>query len=88
MKALTERHPAHPLDSDCIMRAGELGNEMFFIEEGLLEVLDVQGQGVCILGPGAYFGENALFRAVIRTTNVKSVSVGTLLVLGRKDLRT
>jgi len=79
--------PCAPFGSDCVMKSGELGNEMFFIEDGLVEVFDSQGQAVCILGPGAYFGENALFRPVVRSTSIQAVSVGTLLVLGRTELR-
>jgi CRP-like cAMP-binding protein len=65
------------------MQKGELGGEMFFIEDGLVEVLDAQGQGVCLLSEGAYFGENALFQTVIRSIDVQAVSMGILIVLRR-----
>ena len=67
------------------MKVGELGNEMFFIEEGLVEVLDAQGQGVCLLREGDYFGENALFQTVIRSIDVQAMSMGILIVLRRED---
>ena len=67
------------------MQKGELGSEMFFIEDGLVEVLDAQGQGVCLLSEGAYFGENALFQTVIRSIDVQAVSMGILIVLRRED---
>lgn len=44
------------LPSDMILKEGELGNEMFFLTEGTVEVL-LKNREAIVLKEGAYFGE-------------------------------
>ena len=66
-----------------IVRKGRQGDCMYFIAEGLVEVV---GAGVQ-LGPGAFFGEMALLGDGTRTATVSAVVQSTLLVLDLTDYR-
>jgi voltage-gated potassium channel len=66
-----------------IVRKGRQGDCMYFIAEGLVEVV---GAGVQ-LGPGAFFGEMALLGDGTRTASVTAVVPSTLLVLDLTDYR-
>ena len=70
---------------DYLMQAGELSSEMFFIEEGVVQVETMQHEPLALLGEGAYAGENALFGPVVRSTNIYGFSVGTVLTLCSSD---
>jgi voltage-gated potassium channel len=69
-----------------IIRRGRVGDCMYFIAEGEVEV-DVEPAPVR-LGVGAFFGELALLGDSIRTANVSTVKHSTLLVLDLADFRT
>ena len=66
-----------------IVRKGRQGDCMYFIAEGLVEVV---GAGVQ-LGSGAFFGEMALLGDGTRTATVTAVVPTTLLVLELTDYR-
>jgi CRP-like cAMP-binding protein len=72
-----------------IFHMGELGDTFYIIESGEVEVLapDLRGQQAVInrLGPGEFFGEIALLRAVPRTATIRVVSTTRLLGLSRED---
>lgn len=55
-----------------LIQEGDLGAEMYMIEEGELEVL-VQGQLTNRLLPGSVFGELALLHGIPRTATVRAV---------------
>lgn len=55
-----------------LIQEGDLGAEMYMIEEGELEVL-VQGQFTNKLLPGSVFGELALLHGIPRTATVKAI---------------
>lgn len=69
-----------------VIRRGKIGDCMYFIAEGEVEV-DVKPNPVR-LGPGAFFGELALLGDSIRTANVSTTQHSTLLVLDLADFRT
>jgi voltage-gated potassium channel len=69
-----------------VIRRGKVGDCMYFIAEGEVEV-DVEPAPVR-LGVGAFFGELALLGDLIRTANVGTTKDSTLLVLDLADFRT
>jgi voltage-gated potassium channel len=75
--------PIDVTERTVIVRKGRQGDCMYFIAEGLVEVV---GAGVQ-LGPGAFFGEMALLGDGTRTATVSAVVQSTLLVLDLTDYR-
>ena len=69
-----------------IIRRGKVGDCMYFIAEGEVQV-DVRPQPVH-LAAGAFFGELALLGDSIRTANVVTTRPATLLILDLADFRT
>src|SRR3954453_9426056 len=68
-----------------IMRKGQVGDCMYFIATGEVEV-DLPGKKVT-LGEGAFFGEMALLGNNVRGANVTTTKVTRLLVLDLVDFR-
>jgi voltage-gated potassium channel len=67
-----------------IIRLGELGDDMFFIAKGQVDVL-VPGHAdpVATLGSGAFFGEIALLLSTPRTATVRAIDYCDLYRLDR-----
>ncbi len=74
-----------------VFHMGEMGDTFFVIEVGEVEVLapemgNHQSVGVINrLGPGDFFGEIALLRAVPRTATIRTVTNTRLLAISRED---
>jgi voltage-gated potassium channel len=68
-----------------IIRKGKVGDCMYFIAEGEVEV-DLPGKKV-LLGEGAFFGEMALLGNNLRSANITTTQVSKLLVLDLVDFR-
>jgi CRP-like cAMP-binding protein len=72
-----------------VFHMGEMGDTFYIIETGEVEVLapDVKGSPNVLnrLGPGDFFGEIALLRAVPRTATIRVVAPVRLLALSRRD---
>ena len=68
---------------DILFHEGEHGNEMYFVLNGHLLVLDKSGEVVVELKEGDYFGEVALFRNQPRTATVKAVTYCDLYSLNK-----
>jgi voltage-gated potassium channel len=69
-----------------VIRRGRVGDCMYFIAEGEVEV-EISPTPVR-LGAGAFFGELALLGDSIRTANVSTSKASTLLILDLVDFRT
>jgi len=69
-----------------VIRRGRVGDCMYFIAEGEVEV-ELRPAPVR-LGAGAFFGELALLGDSIRTANVSTTQPTTLLILDLADFRT
>jgi CRP-like cAMP-binding protein len=65
---------------DEIVRQGDAGERFFIVDRGSVEVL-VDGEHVREEGPGGFFGEIALLRAVPRTATVRAIGETELLAL-------
>ncbi|MBN1991143.1 MAG: cyclic nucleotide-binding domain-containing protein [Anaerolineae bacterium] len=73
-----------------VFHMGEMGDTFYVIEMGEVEVLapDMREQSVGVinrLGPGDFFGEIALLRAVPRTATIRTVTPTRLLAISRED---
>jgi voltage-gated potassium channel len=68
-----------------IIRKGQVGDCMYFIASGEVEV-DLPGKKVT-LGDGAFFGEMALLGNNLRSANIVTTRVSQLLVLDLVDFR-
>ncbi len=65
-----------------IVRKGDLGDEMYLVEQGMVQVVD-NGKVLATLMPGDLFGEIALFLNVPRTASVVGLTEGKLIPIGR-----
>jgi CRP-like cAMP-binding protein len=60
--------------------------EMYFIHDGTAEVLAADGRTLATLGPGEFFGEDALLTDAPRNANVHATTPLLLYVLAKTDL--
>ncbi|KAI9335327.1 cyclic nucleotide-binding-like protein [Obelidium mucronatum] len=67
---------------DVIFQAGELGNEMYFLKDGTVDIL-VRGSTVSSLASGTFFGEVALIANIPRTASAHASSSCHLFKLTR-----
>jgi len=76
---------------ELIIRAGEIGSELFVIERGSVEVLAKRKEGpearVAALNAGQFFGESALLADELRSATVRASSECQLLVIQAAALR-
>ena len=76
------------MSGDDIMIRGEIGQEMFLLERGIVDIIDSDEQTiVASLGPGAWFGEIALQHKTLRTATIRAHTDGNLFVLHRDDFQ-
>lgn len=64
-----------------IINFGEIGQEMYFVSHGSVEILTAEGKWLANLNSGAFFGEKALLEESKRTAIVKTLSYCSLLRL-------
>lgn len=74
-------------EGDYIIRFGDLGQEMFFIESGTVEVIGKDNKTVfATLQPGGFFGETGLVFRAERMANIRAASICVCYVLTKDDL--
>lgn len=74
-------------DGETIVRQGEMGDCMFVIQEGSVEVLREEGgrtYRLTELGPGEFFGEMALCEKEPRSATVRAVGEVRALTVDRR----
>ncbi len=59
-------HPAGAV----IVREGDPGDRMFFVQSGRVRVLKAEGVALAEFGPGEFFGEMSLVESVVRSASV------------------
>lgn len=75
-------------DGEYIVREGEIGNCLFVIQSGKVEVVRRSGDkefSLAVLGPGDFFGEMALFDREVRSASVRALGEVWALTLERKS---
>ncbi|KAJ3396966.1 hypothetical protein HDU92_001257 [Lobulomyces angularis] len=77
--------PCYYINGDRILEAGDVGNEMYFIFAGIVEIL-VGGKVVAKLNEGSFFGEVALLGQVPRTATIQAHTNCILFSLHRLDM--
>lgn len=70
---------------DTIIRIGELGDEMFVIGHGIVDVILEDGSTVAQLHEGQFFGEAALLKETTRNANVRASTYTDLYRLSKDD---
>ncbi len=79
-----EMHSVVFTPGDFILRAGEPGGDMYFINRGRVEVLGPDGRTIYdVLGDGDYFGEIALVLHQPRTASVRALDYCDLYQLDK-----
>ena len=73
------------LEDDYVIRDGEVGNEMYFLLKGNVQVIDPEGGIIADLPAGSFFGEMALVYNEKRNASVRASNTCELLVLTRKS---
>jgi CRP-like cAMP-binding protein len=76
-------------DGEEIIRQGEMGNCMYVIQSGRVEVLQSGEFGVqhlAFLGAGDFFGEMAVFEQEKRSATVRSAGESRVLKVDKKTL--
>jgi glucose-6-phosphate 1-dehydrogenase len=68
-----------------LMRKGEVGQRMYFLLHGEVDVLDGDGRVLNTLGPGSFFGEMALLLAEPRTASIRTRQQCDLFALDKAD---
>jgi CRP-like cAMP-binding protein len=77
--------PVTFLPDDYVIRAGEAGQEMYFIEHGATAVMSADGRMTyAVLSNGDYFGEACLLKAEKRSATIRALSYCDCLILSRK----
>jgi flavin-dependent dehydrogenase len=74
---------------DVIIRQGEVGNSMYVIQDGYVEVIkEAGGQEVqlAVLGKDDFFGEMAIFEKEVRGATVRTVGTARILTIDSKNL--
>jgi CRP-like cAMP-binding protein len=76
-------------DGEVIIRQGEVGDCMYVIQEGKVEIIhESQGMEIQLQvhGPGAFFGEMALFDKDVRSATVRALGEAKVLTVDKKNL--
>lgn len=74
---------------DYIVHVGEYANEMYFIQQGEVEVLATDNKTViAILPEGTYFGEVGLLLTEKRTVTVRALTFCVFQVITKEDFDT
>lgn len=75
-------------DGDVIIRQGDVGDCMYVIQEGKVEViLESHGHEIQLQvhGPGAFFGEMAIFDKAVRSATVRALGEAMVLTVDKKN---
>ncbi len=75
-------------DGEVIVRQGEVGDCMYVIQEGQVEVvLEMDGEEVrlALRGEGEFFGEMAIFEHEVRMATVRALGQARVLTIDKKN---
>ncbi|XP_014679893.1 PREDICTED: potassium/sodium hyperpolarization-activated cyclic nucleotide-gated channel 2-like [Priapulus caudatus] len=66
---------------DIIIKEGTIGTKMYFIQEGIVDIITTDGEVATSLSDGSYFGEICLLTNARRVASVRSVTYCNLFSL-------
>ncbi|KAF2368442.1 Cyclic nucleotide-binding domain [Trinorchestia longiramus] len=69
------------LPGDIIIKEGTIGNKMYFIQEGIVDIVMSNGEVATSLSDGSYFGEICLLTNARRTASVRAETYCNLFSL-------
>lgn len=75
-------------DGEVIIQQGTIGNCLYVIQEGTVEVVSENGSGevkIAELGEKEFFGEMALFEKNVRSATVRAKGEAKVLTLDKKN---
>lgn len=75
-------------DQEYIVQQGEIGDCMYVIQSGTVEVIRRSGDkefSLAVLGEGEFFGEMALFDREVRSASVRALGEVWVLTLEKKS---
>eukprot|EP00118_Oscarella_pearsei_P012897 m.98493 g.98493 ORF g.98493 m.98493 type:complete len:2159 (+) comp36987_c0_seq18:234-6710(+) len=79
--------PIYFLTGEYVVRKGDAGHEMFFIHQGIVEVVSEDGEVVFAkMNAGQFFGEISLVYSVPRTASIRAGTNCDIFVLTKRDL--
>ena len=76
-------------NGEVIVRQGEIGDCMYVVQEGTVEVVVESGNRqivLSVLGKNQFFGEMAIFEHEIRTATVRALGTARILTIDHKNL--
>ena len=76
-------------DGEVIVRQGEIGDQMFVVQAGTVEVLlegASQEERLSVLGDREFFGEMALFDKEARSATVRALGEARVLTVDKRTL--
>ena len=76
-------------DRECIIRQGEVGECMYVVQMGKVEVVRKEGDfevSLAVLEEGEFFGEMALFEQEVRSATVRAKGECQVLTVDKKTL--
>jgi len=76
------------IDGEVIIRQGTVGNCLYVIQEGKVEVIDeTEGyeKRVAVLGESEFFGEMGLFENDVRSCTVRALGDAKILTIDKKN---
>ena len=75
-------------DGEIIVQQGDKGDQVFIVQEGLVEVLrehDGVNYQIAILAEGDFFGEMAVFERISRAATVRALGPARVLSIDKID---
>ena len=79
--------PSLHLKGEYVVRVGDFGQEMYFIQRGSVEVVSADGDEIfACMGAGDFFGEISLVFSCPRTASIRAKTNCDLFVLSKRDL--
>ncbi len=77
--------PVVAAPGEVVIREGDMGNEMYVLVKGEVDVVGADGRVLAHLGEGSFFGEIGLLLSEPRNASVRAATYCELFVLDKAD---
>lgn len=81
----------HYKDGEIVIKQGAIGDCLYVIQEGKVEVIDESGPKeikLAVLGESEFFGEMGLFEKTVRSCTVRALGDARILTIDKKNFYT